>query len=365
MTEINKKFFLGANSPQGFVSRFDQLKKDKENWKCYILKGGPGTGKSTIIKKISEHFKKYSDDAELIYCSGDKSSLDAVIFPQLKFSVADGTAPHLLEPKLPGLGDKLVVLNDAICESCLSDYVDIISENNMKKSDNYKQCYKLLLAASSLLSDTEIIASKQTNESKISSFVKNFCLRELKSKKNEKGYDYVRFLSGITNDGFFTFESTIKNLCDEIIFIDDEYGSVCSPLLTKIKNTAIENGYDTISCPSPLFPFSKLDFLIIPEAKMGFVCQNKIYNFDMLPNRTIHAQRFLNLEELKNYKNRIKFNKSASLQLMERASKLLGEAKNAHEEMEKIYIGATNFKVIDKITENLINTIERDLFLQN
>ena len=365
MKEINKNFFLGANSHQGFVSRFDQLKKPKENWKCYILKGGPGTGKSTIIKKVNNYFKKYSNNSELIYCSGDKASLDAVIFPELKFSVADGTSPHLLEPKFPGLGDKLVVLNDAICENCLSDYSDIIIEKNEKKSDSYKQSYKLLMAAASLLSDTESIVSKHTNKNKIASFSKNFCQRELKNRNKENGYNYIRFLSGITDEGVFIFENTIKTLCDEIIFVDDEYGTVCSPLLKEIRDRALEYGYDTISCPSPLFPFSKLDFLIIPEAKIGFVCQNKIYNYKILPNRTIHAQRFLDIEKIKNYKNRIKFNKTASLQLISKASELLKDAKEAHNEIEKIYIGATNFKIIDEITEKLIKTIERDLFLQN
>ena len=73
---------------------------------------------------------------------------------------------------------------------------------------------------------------------------------------------------------------------------------------------------------------------------------------------------FLNIKEIKKYKNRIKFNNSASSQLIEKASMLLSEAQKYHAELEKIYIGATNFKKIDKITEDLILTIERDLFSQ-
>ena len=365
MIKIKKDFFLGSNSPQGFVSRFDELEKKGEARKCYILKGGPGTGKSTLMKRIAEHFLNYSNDAEYIYCSGDKNSIDAIIFPKLKFSVVDGTAPHSLEPKYAGLNQKLILLNDAICESCLSDYEDRIIELSGKKSDCYKQMYKILLATASLLSDTEAISQKFKDKKKIDDFARGFCKRELDNKKHSKGYNYTRFLSGLTDEGYFVFEDTIKSLCDEIIFIDDEYGSVCSDLISEIQKIAISYGYDTISSPSPLFPFHKLDFLIIPEARIGLAIQNKLYDYkQLLPNRTIHSQRFLIIKEIKKYKNRIKFNNSASSQLIEKASMLLSEAQKYHAELEKIYIGATNFKKIDKITEDLILTIERDLFSQ-
>ena len=89
--ENNRKplhFFLGANTPQGFVSRFDQLANPAEGWREFVLKGGPGTGKSSLIRKVAEHI-------ELIHCSSDVDSLDGVILPEIKTSIADGTSPHV------------------------------------------------------------------------------------------------------------------------------------------------------------------------------------------------------------------------------------------------------------------------------
>ena len=43
------RFFLGANAPGGFVSRFDHLYSPQEGWFAYILKGGPGTGRSVFF----------------------------------------------------------------------------------------------------------------------------------------------------------------------------------------------------------------------------------------------------------------------------------------------------------------------------
>ena len=49
-------FFLGANSPQGFVSRFDQLDCGDPQWHTFIIKGGPGCGKSSFMRRIAELF---------------------------------------------------------------------------------------------------------------------------------------------------------------------------------------------------------------------------------------------------------------------------------------------------------------------
>ena len=42
------QYFLGANSPQGFYSLYDQLLPTETANAIYIIKGGPGCGKSTL-----------------------------------------------------------------------------------------------------------------------------------------------------------------------------------------------------------------------------------------------------------------------------------------------------------------------------
>ena len=93
--EQSLRFFLGANTPQGFVSRFDQLADANDGWRTFVIKGGPGTGKSTMIQKIAQRIREEYGDVETIRCSSDVDSYDAVIAECLKLSVADGTAPHV------------------------------------------------------------------------------------------------------------------------------------------------------------------------------------------------------------------------------------------------------------------------------
>jgi len=92
-------FFLGANSPDGFVSRFDRLADEDDSWRCYIIKGGPGSGKSTLMKKTAEYLMGKGEQIEIIHCSSDVESLDGIICPGLKISFADGTPPHVIAHK--------------------------------------------------------------------------------------------------------------------------------------------------------------------------------------------------------------------------------------------------------------------------
>ena len=86
--------FLGANSPEGFVSRYDTLFSDPRIRELLILKGGPGCGKSTLMRRVSETAQGLGLKAWEILCSSDPDSLDGLILPEAGLAMVDGTAPH-------------------------------------------------------------------------------------------------------------------------------------------------------------------------------------------------------------------------------------------------------------------------------
>ena len=53
MSNTDIRVFLGANSSAGFLSRFSSLYQPDGDWFAYIIKGGPGTGKSSFMKKAA------------------------------------------------------------------------------------------------------------------------------------------------------------------------------------------------------------------------------------------------------------------------------------------------------------------------
>ena len=53
------RFFFGSNTAVGFRSYFEQLLGPNSGYRLFILKGGPGTGKSSLMKKMGH---KLSND---------------------------------------------------------------------------------------------------------------------------------------------------------------------------------------------------------------------------------------------------------------------------------------------------------------
>lgn len=87
-------FFLGANSPAGFYSLYDQMLEPAAARRVFLLKGGAGCGKSSLMRRVGAALEEAGEKAEYIVCSGDPGSLDAVVFPNLGAAIVDATAPQ-------------------------------------------------------------------------------------------------------------------------------------------------------------------------------------------------------------------------------------------------------------------------------
>lgn len=108
---MNKLFFPGANTGRGFVSRFDGIVPPWEKPQyTYVLKGGPGVGKNTLMKTVASRAMQKGYTVEEFHCASDPDSLDAVRVIELGIVLLDGTAPHSIDPVLPGVDDEVIDL---------------------------------------------------------------------------------------------------------------------------------------------------------------------------------------------------------------------------------------------------------------
>ena len=92
--------FFGASTPDGSVNYIGGITENIKN--RYFIKGRPGTGKSTFLKKLAAQAEKNGYDTQVYYCSFDKNSLDMVVVRDLDFAVFDSTLPHQLFPEREG-----------------------------------------------------------------------------------------------------------------------------------------------------------------------------------------------------------------------------------------------------------------------
>lgn len=130
-----ERYFLGNNSGYGFWNDYDAELKGKD--RVALLKGGPGTGKSTLMKKIAEYAKKAGHDIELWYCSGDPNSLDGVYIKDTNRAVVDATAPHASGVDIPVVKDRIFDLAQSLKPYKLRG----VREDIEKLMNCKKQCF--------------------------------------------------------------------------------------------------------------------------------------------------------------------------------------------------------------------------------
>ena len=112
-------FFLGATTPAGFKGYFEPLRHEP-GMQLYLIKSGPGCGKSTLMKHIAQAAEQKGEGIEKIHCASDPDSLDGVIFPEKRQAILDATAPHTMEPDAPGADEVVVSLYHTIDAAKLS-----------------------------------------------------------------------------------------------------------------------------------------------------------------------------------------------------------------------------------------------------
>lgn len=333
--------FLGANTPEGFISFFEELYNPYKNANVYIIKGGPGTGKSTFMKKIADEAEKRGFSTERVYCSSDPAGLDGVIVPGLDFAICDGTAPHIMEPRFPGVVENLINLGSFWDSEKLKNNSDEIRRLFFENSLCHRKSSRYLAAAGHLDRQSRSITERYIKRDKIDSFVSRFVYRELTPKKKTcVGEKKRRFISAITPSGNIFFADTVKNLCPRIIGIDDKEGCVSALITQAVGEGAIKNGYDVIYCHCPMKP-AESEHLLIPQKGIAIVRLSDAAG-EIPCDRVIHTGRFMS-EEF--YENRLllKFNRRIKHELINESISCLKNAKAIHDELEKLYIDAMDF----------------------
>ena len=349
--------FLGANTPSGFVSLFDELYNPYESCRVFIVKGGPGTGKSTLMKKAGSYFHKKGEDVEYVYCSSDPHSLDALIVPERRLCIVDGTAPHVVEPRFPGAVENIVNTGDFWRSEVLAGKQQEIRSLTLENSIYHRRSAAYLSAAGSINAESLRLTEKFIDKDKINGFALRFAQRELPVRKTgQPGRRSKRFISAVTPEGRVFLDEAVTSRATRIIAVDDEYTLASSLLVDRIGEEAIRRGYDVIFCHCPMKAKMQCEHIIIPEIRLALVTVKTAHKTDISFDRVIHVRRFLH-DGISDYGCSLRFNRRLINELTAQAVEYLQKAKATHDRLEKLYAGAMDFASLDIYCENLIKSI--------
>lgn len=352
-------FFLGSNSENGFVSHFLQLQNPAAGYKLYLLKGGPGTGKSSLMKGLAASPDRREAVVERIHCSSDPDSLDGVLFQNGRCAVLDATRPHAVEPSFAGAVETIVNLLSCVDDCRLEESKEEIVEVSGLISACHKKFCELLRCANALLDSNRRLILPYVDMEKIRRTAQRIAKREFRVGKNHlPGKEQIRMLSAFTPKGLITYEETVAALCPNCIFIADEH-RVCAPVLLQcLRQELKERDIGCYICYSPFRAGEEIDHILIPELRLAFLTVNKYEPMSTLtPMRSIHASRFMDTDILRCRKQRLSFYRKTAAEILKEGVGVLAKAKEIHDALESFYLPCVDFSGVDGIGADLADRI--------
>ncbi len=349
------KSFLGGNTARGFVSYFGDSYSPDEGWHAYIIKGGPGTGKSSLMKQIAAVFAEKGSTIELCPCSSDPDSLDAVILHDKKVVIMDGTSPHMVDPVFPGACETIVNLADCWDKELFKGRESEIIATTRENKALHNRASRYISVAGELLGSNHQLAAGCVDEAKVKSFAKKLAYRTI--KRGNLAKESVRFLSGITPKGIIFLRGGLEKYYNTVIAVKDDYGAVSSQFMSEVRRAALSLSQTVITCKNTVNA-NIIDHVLLPELSLAFCTENR-YTHPFSVTRRIHARRFTDTAALKNCRQKITFNRRAAEELLREAVKVIGEAKCVHDRLEEYYVTAMNFEKVGGIVQGIIKEIEQ------
>lgn len=359
MIFIIYKTFIAANTCKGFHSYFEELIRDETLNRVYLIKGGPGSGKSTLMKKVSKKADALGLTVENLYCSSDPDSLDGVRIIEKGIVIIDATAPHAFDMKYPGARESLVDLSAFWDEQSLSENYSKIKALTDSISKRYKSVYGLLkIAGIANLKRSAVIESKVDFDkciSQVKRLIKQCGIVPLSTQ----GVIENRMLFAFSGSGIKNLETTPDTLCDEFIVFEDTY-DLSHILTSKLASSLCKMGYRVICVNNPLCPEHKTDAVFVPALRLGFIPEGHIYKYVYNKEKvikTIKTKKFTNPDTLKTKKELLSTLKKTESTYISMACNLLGGIKHSHDELEKFYINAMDYKRLDAFTNGFIEKL--------
>ena len=369
-----RHYFAGNNTAQGFFSYFNYIINLEEGNHYYILKGGPGVGKSSFMKKFASKMVDKGYSIEYVHCSSDRESLDSIYIPELKIAFVDGTAPHTIDPKYPGAVDEIINLGYFFDSSKILEHKAKIVETNKEKSAVYKSAYRLLKAAGIIYDDINSLYDKLT-DNKTFDILCNKTKEELSamyinSFNQHKGWPIRKLFSeAYTADGYVSFTHRLGAQSTQWVILGENV-NYSAKLLDELTKQSINKGYFVEGFYNPLFP-EKLQHIYIPDLKLmiktleinsdskhisRMECHQEEANMINLKNadKIIDIGSLMDENALKSYEDELNKKYTLYNSIIALVFDTLYETKKLHARLEKIYSGSMDFNGVDQYFDTIL-----------
>jgi Predicted nucleotide kinase len=362
-----RRVFPGGNTSYGFKSYYEYIMPVEDARRIFVIKGGPGVGKSTFMKKIADDMLERGFDIEYHHCSSDNNSVDGIVIPQLKIALIDGTAPHVLDPRCPGAVDEIVNLGVCWDVEAMSAHKDKIIQANKDISRHYKTAYSLLSEARMAYNEWESYIYESLSRPLYNKAVREFIntvFQEVPGNYCVSHRPRHLFASAITPDGVKNYIDTLIKPDMNVYCLEGQPGSCVNEAIGYAAKYAVDIGLFTEQFHCPFEP-QNLDMVLIPKINAALV--NTTGPFHISPDKidkslvkgTVNFNDFLDQTLLNKYKSDIDDAKQRFYSLIEKAVGHISKSKAEHDNMETFYVSSMDFDKVQEIRKEILNRILR------
>lgn len=348
MTKL-RHFFAGSNSGRGFYSFFQSIIGEDAK-RIYLLKGGPGTGKSRLMEDLARALGQRGYERELFFCSSDSNSLDAVSFPQLGVALIDATRPHALEAEWPGCRDELVCLGNFWSAQGLQEHRGEIVAKGQEKQAYFTSAFRYFEAARLL--EENIVTRNCDQALEPRNFLGEILAildRSRTSYMDPPGYQRHLFASALTPEGYVSHIQTLVAEYDQIYILTGAPGTGRAQCLEQLASHAQAVGLSTEILHYPLDP-KKILHILIPQLKLAILTSIDLDPLAYIPGIPINFG--MGNDPKANTGDARLFR-----ELLDLGIQALKQAQGAHAQVEIYYRDHMDFKALDADRERILQEI--------
>ncbi len=357
-----RHLFPGGNTSRGFFSYYNYIIPNDAN-RIFIMKGGPGTGKSTFMRRIGDAMVERGLDIEHHHCSSDNGSLDGVVVPALGVAFIDGTAPHVVDPRHPGCVDEIIHLGDFWDQGKMVANKQQILATTAEIGKSFQRAYRLLVAAKALYDDWEAANAEALDHAAANRRGEDL-LAALFRGNDTVGAGRLRklFASAITPDGLVHYLDTSVWPAGRCFVVAGDPGSGKSTLVRKVIDAALVRGLDVEAFYCPLDP-DKPEHVVIPA--LGAAVTTSFlphpYPASRTPTLAVDMNECLRKDIAARRAEATAYDQDLFWELFVKSVTCIKRAKTLHDELETYYVPNMDFAAIETRWQK---TLERVLAYQ-
>lgn len=337
-----EEHFAALNSGRGFVSFYKDVFGARQIKRRYIIKGGPGTGKSSFMRRVARIAEERGRRVEYFRCSSDPESLDGIIIDG-ETAFMDGTAPHTYEPEIAGAADDIVNLGAFWDSDRLYQNYNEIAVLSSLKSGSYSKAYRFLSAAMNVFEINSDMSATLLKEEKMLDAAE----RIMRRFPRGRGYSVKYGITSAIGMGGCVRLDTYERVADKVYCIYDSY-ELGSRFLLMLIGEAKNRDMPIKVSYKPLCP-DMPDALFLVDERVAFVISE---NIDISGAAKINMKRFVDNERADAIKSEYRANRRLIDALIESATEALADAGKYHFRLEKIYTSCMDFEAENSFVED-------------